>query len=147
MEPRILQVVIDCHDPLALGEFWCAATGYVRESPPAPYATWEETLTAWGLPESEWNAANAISDPLGAGPRIYLQRVPESKECKNRLHLDIRVAPGASGEEAMARLQEEADRLTALGATLATRVEPADFNGGKGWIVMRDPEGNEFCLT
>lgn len=147
MEPRVLQIVIDAHDPLAIGEFWCAATGYVREAPPEPFATWEETLTAWGLPESEWNAANALVDPSGAGPRIFIQRVPESKACKNRVHMDIRVAPTLRGEEGMGRLTEEAERLIGLGAEIAGRVEPADFNGGKGWIVMRDPEGNEFCLT
>ncbi len=139
--------MFDAHDPLALGEFWCAAAGYVRESPPEPYASWEETLTAWGLPELEWNSANAIVDPSGRGPRIFLQRVPESKVCKNRVHLDIRVAPGVTGEEGMAALEVEAARLVALGAEVAERVGPADFNGGKGWIVMRDPEGNEFCLT
>lgn len=147
MEPRILQVVFDAHDPFTLGEFWCAATGYVRESPPAPHATWEETFVAWGLPESEWNAANVIVDPSGKGPRIYIQRVPESKSCKNRLHLDVRVAPDARGAEAMALLEAEAERLTALGAEVAGRVEPTEYNGDKGWIVMRDPEGNEFCLT
>lgn len=147
MEPRVLQVVFDSHDPFAIGEFWCAVTGYVRETPPEPHTTWEETFVAWGLPESEWNSANVIVDPSGKGPRIYIQRVPESKACKNRLHLDVRVAPGVHGQEGMEKLQAEAERLVGLGAEIAGRVEPDDSNGDKGWIVMRDPEGNEFCLT
>jgi predicted enzyme related to lactoylglutathione lyase len=90
-----------------------------------------------GVPESQWNSASAVIDPDGAGPRVYFQRVPEEKATKNRLHLDIRVR---GGREA---IQPEVDRLVALGATV---VGPKEERG-EYWVVLQDPEGNEFCLT
>jgi hypothetical protein len=71
--------------------------------------------------------------------------VPEDKVVKNRLHLDVRAAPGLQGEERMAALEAECDRLVALGATRVRREEPA-LPMSAGFIVLTDPEGNEFCL-
>lgn len=136
------QVTFDAADPRALGEFWCAVLGYVRDAPPEGFATWEEALTAWGLPEDRWNDKNAVSDPDGAGPRIFIQKVPEPKTAKNRMHLDVNVGAGLHGEDRVERVRAEAERVVALGATLLSEgSELGDF-----WIVMRDPEGNEFCL-
>ncbi|MCP2266792.1 VOC family protein [Promicromonospora thailandica] len=136
------QVTFDAADPRALGDFWCEVLGYVRDAPPEGFATWEEALTAWGLPEERWNDKNALRDPDGAGPRIFIQKVPEPKTAKNRVHLDVNVGAGLRGEERVARLRAEADRVESLGATRVTEgSELGDF-----WIVMRDPEGNEFCL-
>jgi hypothetical protein len=64
---------------------------------------------------------------------------------KNRVHLDVRAAPGLQGDARMEALEAEAVRLVALGATRQKRYEPApplDL----GHILMTDPEGNEFCL-
>lgn len=143
--PREFQITFDAADPLALGEFWCAALGYVRESPPDK-ATWEEQLTAWGVPEALWNSRNAIVDPSGRGPRIFIQQVPEPKSAKNRLHLDVRAAPGLRGDARMAALEVECERLVALGAQRRQRFEPDATSGSAGFIVLTDPEGNEFCL-
>lgn len=75
----------------------------------------------------------ALQDPTGKSPKLLLQQVPEAKTAKNRLHLDLHVAdPDA-----------EADRLVAAGAVRVHRVE--EF--GIFWIVMTDPEGNEFCIV
>ncbi len=71
--------------------------------------------------------------------------MPEAKAGKNRVHLDIRVAPEMSGDERMAALESEAARLAKGGATRRWRVEP-DGAMENGFIVMADPEGNEFCL-
>ena len=71
--------------------------------------------------------------------------MPEPKVAKNRVHLDVRVAPGLQGEERMAVLETECDRLVALGATRVRRYEPAPPLTA-GFIVLTDPEGNEFCL-
>jgi hypothetical protein len=71
--------------------------------------------------------------------------VPEGKSAKNRMHLDVRVAPGLSGDERMTLLERECERLQGLGATRLSRHEPAPPLQG-GHIVMADPEGNEFCL-
>jgi hypothetical protein len=76
---------------------------------------------------------------------MFFQRVPEGKAAKNRVHLDVRVAPGLTGDERMAALEAEADRLEGVGATRAYRVEP-DGGMEQGFITMHDPEGNEFCL-
>jgi hypothetical protein len=71
--------------------------------------------------------------------------VPEDKVDKNRVHLDVRAAPGLQGDERMAALEVECDRLVARGATRVRRYEPAPPMSA-GFIVMTDPEGNEFCL-
>jgi hypothetical protein len=71
--------------------------------------------------------------------------VPEGKAAKNRVHLDVRAAPGLAGDERMAALETECDRLVALGAKRVHREEPAPPMSS-GHIWMTDPEGNEFCL-
>ena len=71
--------------------------------------------------------------------------MPEGKSVKNRVHLDVRAAPGLDGEERMAALEVEAERLVGLGATRVRRVIE-ELPLPAGWIVMQDPEGNEFCL-
>jgi hypothetical protein len=63
---------------------------------------------------------------------------------KNRVHLDVRSAPGLKGSERMAALAVEAERLTELGAKELYRLEADGMD--EGIIVMADPEGNEFCL-
>ncbi len=142
---RQFQVTFDCADPAALAAFWAEVLGYEVQAPPEGFDSWPAALAAFGVPESEWNSRSAILPVDGDGPRVFFQRVPEGKSVKNRVHLDVRVAPALSGDERMAAFEAEADRLEALGATRAYRVEPAppmEF----GFLTMRDPEGNEFCL-
>jgi hypothetical protein len=141
---REVQITLDCADPAALAGFWAATLGYVVQPPPEGYATWEDALDAWGVPEEHRNDRSAVVDPQGAGPRLFFQRVPEGKVAKNRLHLDVRAAPGLGGGDRMAALEEEATRLVARGAIRLLRVEPDRMDAGH--IVMQDPEGNEFCL-
>ena len=150
---RTIQVTFDAHDPEALSRFWAAAMGYVNPPPPGhelepgqdPFDAWHDFLARVGVPESEWNSASAAQDPEGQGPRLFFQRVPEGKSAKNRVHLDLRAAPGLDGEERMAALEAECERLVALGAARVERHEPAPPMSA-GHIVMTDPEGNEFCL-
>lgn len=143
--PRDVQITFDCADPAALSAFWAEAMGYELQAPPQGFATWDEALAAMGIPEEHRNDASALIDPSGQGPRLFFQKVPEGKTAKNRVHLDLRAAPGLRGDERMAALEEEAERLVALGATRQERHEPAPPLGA-GHIVMKDPEGNEFCL-
>lgn len=145
-EVRQVQVTFDCADPGSLEDFWCHVLGYVRDAPPPGHETWEEALEAFGVPREEWNSRSACHDPGGVGPRLFFQRVPEGKTAKNRVHLDVRAAPGLRGDERMAALEAEAERLVALGATRKRRFEPDSSPGELGFIVMQDPEGNEFCL-
>jgi hypothetical protein len=139
-----VQVTFDCGDPAALAKFWAAALGYVLQPPPKGFDSWDAALAAWGIPEDQRNERSAVVDPDGAGPRVFFQRVPEGKTAKNRVHLDVRAAPGLEGEARMAEIESASERLVALGATRVQRFE-ADLAGG-GYIVMQDPEGNEFCL-
>jgi uncharacterized glyoxalase superfamily protein PhnB len=71
----------------------------------------------------------------GDGPSLTLQRVPEPKRGKNRMHLDLLVD------------NPDADviRLRRLGATMVTPVPREEF--GQRWFVLADPEGNEFCVA
>ncbi|HMR48008.1 MAG TPA: VOC family protein [Arachnia sp.] len=142
MTPKF-SLTLDAADPLALGEFWALALGYVREPPPPPHQSWEETLVAWGLPPERWNDANAIVDPDGVGPRIFIQKVPEPKTAKNRVHIDVRVSVSHENKD-LAALRAKADQLVGAGATLV-QVYDEEFTGQ--WIVMLDPEGNEFCIV
>jgi hypothetical protein len=150
---RHVQVTFDAHDPRALSTFWRDVLGYVHPTPPGvdlpegadPLAAWDEFLARAGVPEGERNTKSAIEDPEGQGPRLFFQQVPEGKVAKNRVHLDVRAAPGLSGDERMAALEAECHRLVALGASRLRREEPAPPMSD-GFIVMADPEGNEFCL-
>ena len=138
------QVVIDCADPNRVATFWASALGYKLQDPPDGYATWDEFLTAIGVPEEEWNNASAVVDPDGVGPRLYFQRVPEGKVVKNRVHMDVNVGGGPKSpiEERKERVGAEVERLKADGATVLRPFEER----GEYWVVMQDPEGNEFCL-
>ncbi|MFE9106609.1 VOC family protein [Actinomadura geliboluensis] len=142
---RDVQITFDCADPAALAAFWAEALGYRLQDPPGGFATWDEALEAMGVPPENRNDASAVVDPDGAGPRLFFQRVPEPKRVKNRVHLDVRAAPGLQGDDRMAALEAEADRLVSHGAARLQRHEPAPPLGA-GHIIMGDPEGNEFCL-
>ena len=85
-----------------------------------------------------------MPNALAKDVRFFLYR-PEGKTARNRVHLDVRAAPGLQGDERMAALEAECERLVALGATRVRRFEP-EPPMGLGWIVLTDPEGNEFCL-
>ncbi|MEJ2855106.1 MULTISPECIES: VOC family protein [unclassified Saccharothrix] len=150
---RQIQITFDAHDPAALSTFWRDALDYVHPAPPGvtlpegadPLAAWDDFLSRLGVPEDQRNTRSAIEDPTGEGPRLFFQKVPEDKVAKNRVHLDLRAAPGLQGEERMAALEAECERLVGLGATRLRRHEPSPPMEA-GFIVMQDPEGNEFCL-
>lgn len=150
---RQLQVTFDARDPGALSCFWRDVLGYVHPGPPGvhlpegadPLAAWDEFLARVGVPEDQRNTSSALEDPEGRGPRLFFQQVPEDKAGKNRVHLDVRAAPGLQGDARMAALETECARLLALGATRLRRVEPEPPLSA-GFIVLADPEGNEFCL-
>jgi catechol 2,3-dioxygenase-like lactoylglutathione lyase family enzyme len=150
---RAFQVTFDAEDPLSQARFWAEALGYVIPGPPGhelaegedPIEAWMSFLDSVGVPEEERDRASAIEDPDGIRPRIFFQKVPEQKMAKNRVHLDVRAAAGLQGTERMAALEAESDRLSSLGAIRARRFEP-DPPMNAGFIVMLDPEGNEFCL-
>jgi hypothetical protein len=142
---REVQITFDCADPAALAGFWAQVLGYEVQSPPDGFDSWEAALETFGVPEDQWNSKSAILPVDGDGPRVFFQQVPEGKTVKNRVHLDVRAAPGLTGDERMETLEAECARLEGLGASRAYRVEP-DPPLEFGFITMHDPEGNEFCL-
>ncbi|PIE26185.1 MAG: glyoxalase [Micrococcales bacterium] len=151
---RQFQITVDAADPQALGLFWAEALGYMVDPPPGgqidkadtTIAAWDRFLEDQNVPVDQRKNAFAVIDPERYGPRIFLQRTNTPKSGTNRLHLDVRVAPGLADGERMAALEAECHRLVGLGATRLQRIEPEpplEF----GVIVMADPEGNEFCLA
>ena len=141
-------LVIDCSDPDRLSRFWEAALGYVAAPPPDGAASWDEYWRDFGLSDEDLDIGqDRIADPEGYGPRIWFQRVPDHKTVKNRLHIDIHASGGRGAplEARRQRVDTEASRLAALGAT---RLQVLYEEGIDHYAVaMRDPEGNEFDIN
>jgi hypothetical protein len=140
-----VQVAIDCADPAKLAEFWAALLGYEVQGPPPGFASWEAWLEHHNVPREDWNKASAVVDPKGEGPRVFFQQVPEAKTVKNRVHLDVKLEGGQAVpvEQRRGPLAAQVERLTALGAAKVAEMNEL----GQYWIVLRDPEGNEFCIS
>ena len=138
------QVVFDCRDPMGLAQFWAGALAYVMQPPPEGHGSWPEFLAAIGVPESQWESRSAIVDPEGVGPRVFFQQVPEPKTAKNRVHLDVNAGGGRSvpEKERRARVDAAVERLEAAGAARVKEMQEQ----GERWVVMTDPESNEFCV-
>ena len=139
-----LQVTFDAADPPALAAFWGEAIGYVEEDPPDGFDSWEAWAVANDLPREDWGDYASRVDPDGVGPRLFFQRVPEPKTAKNRVHLDLSVGGGRGTppEESRALIAAAVERAVTAGATKVREFdEPTGY-----WVVLQDPEGNEFCL-
>jgi len=137
-----VQVTFDCANPRSVAEFWKAVLGYVDPPIPPGSGSWDAFDAS--LPVQSRGSTWVCQDPDGVGPRLFFQRVPESKTVKNRLHLDVRVGVRLTGDERVSALEAEAARLEALGAR-RLRLLPADEEN-EACLVMHDVEGNEFCL-
>ncbi|MCX4972223.1 VOC family protein [Streptomyces sp. NBC_00620] len=143
------KLVIDSADPHSQADFWAAALGYEVEDNSALV---EQLLGAGAVPAEltvESHGRRAFRDLIavrhpddpyeeasgtGLGRRLLFQRVPEPKTVKNRLHLDLHAGAERRGAEVA--------RLEGLGASVLRQVKEP---GGE-WVVMTDPEGNEFCV-
>ena len=96
-------------------------------------AFWAEVL-GWNVSSESTESDVEINNPAGGFPTLLFTRVPEAKTVKNRLHIDVNATAGATQ-------QQELERLLALGA------RHVDIGQGEQtWLVLADPEGNEFCL-
>jgi hypothetical protein len=115
---RFTELIIDCHDHDLVGRFWQEVLGY------------EETERSDG-PEDFYVE---LTGPPGAGPRIVVGRAPDDKVVKNRLHIDV----NATDRDRDA----EVERILELGATRVDIGQGEDVS----WVVLADPEGNEFCV-
>jgi len=110
---RLAGITIDCADPARLGSFWSA----LLDTPVTPAGPYQSLLPVGGQ-----------------GIEIPLQRVPDSKSGKNRLHLDLRTPD----------LDAEVERVVALGARQLTGMPVTEANWR--WHILTDPDGNEFCV-
>ena len=112
----IQAIDIDCHDPATLATFWQRALGW--------RVTYESD-DEWVLEPPSGSAQD------GVAPDLLFLRVPDQKTVKNRLHLDLRPQDQ----------DDEVQRLLELGA------RHVDIGQGQhSWVVLADPEGNEFCV-
>jgi hypothetical protein len=137
-----VQVTFDCASPRAVAEFWKAVLGYVDPPAPPGFDSWDAYDAS--LPVESRDSAWACQDPDGVGPRLFFQRVPETKTVKNRVHLDVRVGLGLTGDQRLAALEAEAARLEPLGAQRLYLMTADEEN--ESCLVMQDVEDNEFCL-
>jgi hypothetical protein len=121
MTSFVAHTTIDCADAYALSEWWKPVLGYT-DLPDDPNEPGHEECM--------------VVDP-DTGHRLLFIEVPDAKQVKNRVHLDLRPREGTRDEELA--------RLLAQGATVV-----ADHRGkhgpGTAWVVLADPEGNEFCI-
>lgn len=123
---RWYSTVIDCRDVASQSRWWAEALGWVV----GHEGGGEVTL----VPPHAFTKASQI--PVEErGPALVFVPVPEGKSVKNRLHLDV--APRAADDQAA-----EVDRLIGLGAR---RVDVGQ-DAASTWVVLADPEGNEFCV-
>jgi predicted enzyme related to lactoylglutathione lyase len=118
----IRTITVDCTDTALVGRFWETVLGWPLEIGADPDA---------GNPEDQMAF---LQNPSG-GPNMLFQTVPEAKQVKNRVHLDL-------GPTERTR-DEEVEHLARAGATVVGDHRNPD---GTGWVVMADPEGNEFCV-
>src|SRR5690348_16144572 len=119
MAVRIKSITFDCADPYRLAQFWVQLTGFSEDPGNA---------NAPGDPEA------LLLSPDGSLALLFIA-VPEPKHVKNRVHVDL--VPLTS------RRDEEVDQLLRIGAQLIDDQRRPD---GSGWVVLCDPEGNEFCI-
>lgn len=145
-------LTIDANDPARLARFWAPLLGYVPQPPPDGFDSWLAWYQAV-VPEEELSGdpddlVDRLVDPAGEGPTIWFQPVPEPKTVKNRFHFDIFVADrSAPMAEIVATVDAKVAELVALGATVdhVNRVDTDTLQ--RYGVVMRDPEGNEFCVA
>jgi hypothetical protein len=121
MTAYIAHTTIDCHNAYELSEWWKPVLGYVDLD---------------GDPNLPGHEECMIRDPQ-TDHRLLFIEVPDEKTVKNRLHLDLR--PRSETRDA------ELETLLAHGATMVDDLR-GTHGPGTGWVVLADPEGNEFCI-
>jgi hypothetical protein len=119
MSSYISHTSIDCTDAYALSSWWRAVLDYTQDPDD---------------PDSPGDEECLMISPDGRHKVLFIE-VPESKQAKNRLHFDLRPREGSRDDELA--------RLLAHGATTVDDLRKPD---GTGWVVLADPEGNEFCI-
>ncbi|CUR59146.1 conserved hypothetical protein [metagenome] len=121
MTSLISHTTVDCHHAYELSEWWKQVLGYVDLE---------------GDPNEPGHPECMIVSP-DSGHRLLFIEVPDEKAGKNRIHFDIQPHTGTRDEEVR--------RVVALGATEVDD-QRNHYGPGIGWVVLQDPEGNEFCI-
>lgn len=130
----ISSITFSCAEPIRLAEFWAAALGYVPvEVPPETMADIETAIERGELDRDGWAM---LRHPDGIGPRLLFHRRPRSQPEHIPIHLDLTVDDR----------EPEVERLVALGATVVETKTQTFGSRVDTWTVMRDPEGNGFCV-
>jgi predicted enzyme related to lactoylglutathione lyase len=142
MVARIANVSIHAADPAALARFWSAVMGYPEPTgwPPEEVAA----LKAAGLTDEDVAARAEAWDGDPRHQRFYFTRYRHERRQRNRMHVDV--TPFEDRRATRAEIEAEAVRLVALGATVEKVLEEPWGPFEEFAIMMRDPEGNEFCL-
>jgi hypothetical protein len=141
------QLTIDANDPESLARFWARALGYNPVPPKSPETTWWMHYRARLGGTEEFD--DRLFDPEGLRPPIWFQEVPEEKAGKNRLHLDLYPTgrdDDLSREQRIEIVEAKVAELTELGATVERREHGDDPGDAFYYVVMHDPEGNEFSV-
>ncbi|MET8862932.1 VOC family protein [Nonomuraea sp. NPDC004580] len=124
MTSRFTELTIDCHDPERVAAFWCEVLDFEvidRNEGKVEIGSWEPTIE------------QVLTRQMP--PTLQFIQVPEGKTVKNRLHLDVSPIDGST--------DDEVTRLLGLGAVQRDVGQGPD----RRWVVMADPEGNEFCVV
>ena len=121
MTSFVAHTTVDCHNAYELSEWWKALLDYrdIEDDPNEPGH--EECM---------------IRDPE-TGHRILFIEVPDAELPAKRMHFDVRPREGSR--------DEEIERVLALGATQLDD-QRGQYGPGTGWVVLADPEGNQFCI-
>ncbi len=142
MTARVANVSIHAADPVALSRFWSAVMGY-----PA-FTGWPDdevaALREAGLTDEDLADRAEAWDGDPAHQRFYFTRYRHERRQRNRMHVDV--TPFDDRRATRAELEVERDRLVALGASVEKVLDEPWGPFEEFAIMMRDPEGNEFCL-
>lgn len=142
------QLTFDAQDPALLARFWAQALGYQPVPPTEPETTWHAHYRARLGEEAAFR--DRLFDPAGLRPPIWFQQVPELKAGKNRLHLDLYPTGrdnALSQERRIELVEAKVAELIAWSARVERRTRDDDPDDPYYYVVMRDPEGNEFCVS
>lgn len=123
MTSKFTELEIDCADPVGLARFWCAVLGYEVQDE-------DDGVVSIGSPLVPEGKARHGPVP----PTLTFAPVREGKTIKNRVHIDVNATDREQAEEVR--------RLLDLGA----RHADVGQTGEESWVVLADPEGNEFCV-
>jgi glyoxalase superfamily protein len=128
-------ITFACESPVPLSEFWAAALGYKPVEPaPEVLAEVHKAIERGELDPTGWAM---LVHPDGTGPRLLFQRRPKSSPEEIPIHLDLK------SEDRHA----EVARLVSLGATKVAERSQTIGPYQEFWTVMKDPEGNGFCVS